>query len=77
MELSKIRGITKMKISKPDRKYLSREGFLSLILFFLFVAAALFCWFALSHTVLMYYFFIVSGYYLGSTVTYLKIANLK
>lgn len=66
-----------MKISNSDRKYLSREGFLSLMLFFLFVASALFCWFALSHTVLMYYFFIVSGYYLGSTVTYLKIANLK
>ena len=66
-----------MKISKSDRKYLSKEGFLSLILFFLFVAAAFFCWIALENTVLMYYFFIVSGYYLGSTVTYLKIANLK
>ena len=66
-----------MKISNSDRRYLSREGFLSLILFFLSLAASLFCWFALENLVLMFYFLIVCGYCLGSAVAYLRIANLK
>lgn len=66
-----------MKISKSDRKYLSREGFLSLSLCFVLVACAIFCKSALDSDIFMTFFLVGFGYCLGNSVAYLRIAYLK
>ena len=66
-----------MRISKSDRRFLALEGFLSLVLFFLSIAITVICKFALGSELLTYGSILVTGYFLGSSVVYLRIAHLK
>ena len=66
-----------MRISKSDRRFLAWEGFLSLVLFFLSIAITVICKFTLGSELLTYGTILVTGYFLGSSVVYLRIAHLK
>lgn len=66
-----------MKLSKADGKYLSEEGFLSLIIGVVFVGLTVFSRFALGSNTLTTLSLMGVGYFFGSGVTYLKIATRK
>ena len=66
-----------MKNSKPDEKYLSEEGFLSLIIGVIFCVLVIFSRFMLGSSTLTTLSLMGVGYFFGSGVTYLKIATRK
>jgi len=66
-----------MRLSKTDRRFLAWEGFLSLVLLFLSIAGIVLCKFALGSELLTYVSIALTGYFLGSSVVYLRIAHLK
>ena len=66
-----------MKLSKADGKYLSEEGFLSLIIGVIFCVSAIFSRFMLGSNTLTALSLIGVGYFFGSGITYLKIATRK
>ena len=66
-----------MRISKSDRRFLAWEGFLSLVLLFLSIAGIVICKFALGSEFLTYCLLVLTGYFLGSSVVYLRIAHIK
>lgn len=66
-----------MKLSKADGKYLSEEGFLSLITGVIFCILAIFSRFMLGSNTLTTVSLMGVGYFFGSGITYLKIATRK
>lgn len=66
-----------MRLSKSERRFLAWEGFLSLVLLFLSIASIVLCKFALGSELLTYVSVCLTGYFLGSSVVYLRIAHLK